>query len=60
MYIIICANQNDLYCGTEAIICDTSTEVFEELKFINKYEVFNIYKVDVIEDVKRFFLKNIY
>lgn len=57
MYIIICANQSDIYCGTEAIILDTSTEVFEELKFINKYEVFNIYKVDDMDDVKSFFLK---
>lgn len=60
MYIIICANQNDVYCGTEAIILDSPTEVFEELKFINKYEVFNIYKVDVMEDVKSFFLKDIH
>ena len=57
MYIIICANQCDIHCGTEAIICDTPTKVFEELKFINKDEVFNIFKVDVMEDVKSFFFK---
>lgn len=55
MYVIICLNQSDPYCGTEAIICDNKYEVLEELEFINKHEVFNIFKV--CEDVKNQFLR---
>lgn len=56
MYVIICVNQCDSYCGNEAIICENTLEVFHELEFIDKNEVFHIFKVCECGDVKNFFM----
>ena len=56
MFLILCVNQSDPFCGTEFIMCDNMQDVFKELVFIPKNEVFHIYNIDKTEDIKEFFI----